>query len=299
MTATEIAAALGRARRSGTWWRCRCPVHGSRGPTLALQDGERGLMVKCHAGCSREDVVAELRNRGLVEGGISSRARPPPAVPYLEPPIERGIERRITMACRIWNHAQNARGTPVMRYLAGRCITIPLPPSLRWMPGCRHPSGLYVPAMVARVDDFDGELIGVHRTWIERGPDGVWRRRDRASLGPISGGAVRLAPADKMLLIAEGIETCAAAMQATGLPGWAALSTSGLITLALPAMVRTVIILTDHDRNGAGERAAHTAARRWLAEGRRVQIAMPPEPGTDFADVLAGGAHTELDNVTA
>jgi hypothetical protein len=38
MTAAEIAATLGGACRSGAWWRCRCPVHGSRGATLALRD---------------------------------------------------------------------------------------------------------------------------------------------------------------------------------------------------------------------------------------------------------------------
>jgi len=47
-----------------------------------------------------------------------------------------------------------------------------------------------------------------------------------------------------------------------------------------------VTILADNDKNGAGERAAHTAAARWLAEGRRVRIAMPPLPGTDWNDVL-------------
>jgi hypothetical protein len=52
--------------------------------------------------------------------------------------------------------------------------------------------------------------------------------------------------------------------------------------------VRQVIILADHDANGAGERAARAAAIRWVGEGRRVRIAMPPEPGTDFADLLAG-----------
>ena len=44
MTAAEIAAALGGAHRSGAWWRCRCPVHGSRGATLALRDGDWRLI---------------------------------------------------------------------------------------------------------------------------------------------------------------------------------------------------------------------------------------------------------------
>jgi hypothetical protein len=144
--------------------------------------------------------------------------------------------------------------------------------------------------MVARVDNLNGELIGVHRTWLDHGLDGTWRRLDRASLGPIAGGAVRLAPAAETLMVAEGIETALAAMQAMRQPAWAALSTSGMMALRLPAMVSTVIILADHDRNGAGERAARTAAQRWLAEGRRVRIAIPPGPDTDFADVLADAA---------
>ena len=52
--------------------------------------------------------------------------------------------------------------------------------------------------------------------------------------------------------------------------------------------MRHVIILADHDANGTGQRAAQNAAQRWLAEGRHVRIAMPPEPDTDMADVLLG-----------
>jgi putative DNA primase/helicase len=164
------------------------------------------------------------------------------------------------------------------------------PASLRWLPRCRHPSSIYLPAIVSRVDRLDDELIGVHRTYLTAD----WRRRDRASLGPVGGGAVRLAPAGETLMIGEGIETTLTTMQAMGLPGWAALSTSGLVALVLPPIVRNVVILADHDENGAGERAARLTADRWLAEGRRVWIAMPPQPGTDFNDVLLGRAYARL-----
>ena len=60
MIAEAIALALGAACRSGDWWRARCPVHRSNGATLALRDGWRGLVVHCHAGCLREEVVTEL-----------------------------------------------------------------------------------------------------------------------------------------------------------------------------------------------------------------------------------------------
>ena len=57
MTAAEVTVALGAAIRSGAWWRARCPVHHSRGSTLALRDGDRGLVVHCHAGCDQASSV--------------------------------------------------------------------------------------------------------------------------------------------------------------------------------------------------------------------------------------------------
>ena len=104
-------------------------------------------------------------------------------------------------------------------------------------------------------------------------------------LGPCRGGVVRLADADpsSVLMVGEGIETCLAAMQATGHPVWAALSTSGLCALELPQDVRDVIVLADGDT--AGEAAACDCAQRWKRQGRRVRIARPPQ-GMDFNDML-------------
>src|SRR5262249_55283459 len=146
---------------------------------------------------------------------------------------------------------------------------------------------------------LNGELVGVHRTYLDRDVTGVWRRRDRASLGPVSGGAVRLAPAAGTLLIGEGIETCLAAMQATAQPAWAALSTSGLVALVLPPIVRTVIILADHDVNGAGQHAARIAETRWRREGRRVSVWMSPQPGEDANDCLLAAPNPERCGVAA
>ena len=187
-----------------------------------------------------------------------------------------------------------------MRYLAGRGITIPTPLALRWAPVCRHPSGVELPAMIARIDNIDAELSGIHRTFLRLDGSGKADIEPvKAMLGRAAGGAVRLAPAAEMLMVAEGIETALATMQAMEMPAWAALSTSGMEALALPPMVRTIIILADNDANGAGQTAARTAAQRWLVEGRRVRIALPPISGTDFADVLAGHAYAEICDAVA
>ena len=61
MTARELVDALGGQGRNA-----RCPAHDDRDPSLSVDDRPGGgLLVKCHAGCSQEDVLDALRERGL------------------------------------------------------------------------------------------------------------------------------------------------------------------------------------------------------------------------------------------
>ena len=160
---------------------------------------------------------------------------------------------------------------------------------LRFHSELKHPLDGPWPAMVALVTSgSDGTPLAIHRTFLAR--DGAGKAPvdpAKMMLGPCGGGAVRLADPSDVLMIGEGIETCLAAMQATGHPAWAALSTSGLRALDLPTEVRNVIVLADGD--DAGEAAAKDCALRWTREGRRVRIARPPR-GMDFNDMLAGHA---------
>ena len=141
-------------------------------------------------------------------------------------------------------------------------------------------------ALVAGVQDVTGEFMGIHRTYLrddgtgkaDLGPAPV-----RLSLGPIGGGAVRiLESAGDALLVGEGIETTAAAVQVLDWSGdaWASLSTSGLRAVVLPASVRRVVVAADRDPSGL--RAAAALADRLESEGRTVTIEVPP--CGDFAD---------------
>ena len=68
MTAETIAKALGGRKAGGTWM-ARCPVHDDRDPSLSLRDADDGkVLVRCHAGCPQEAVVATLKARGLWPG---------------------------------------------------------------------------------------------------------------------------------------------------------------------------------------------------------------------------------------
>lgn len=288
MTAETMAKALG-GRKFGTGWLATCPAHDDRAPSLAIRDGGGKVLVRCHAGCDQERVIAALRERGLW-GESGPRSSPWKAMrkPVVREP-DRDDARRTAMALAIWQSAAPAPETPVEAYLASRGLSCSLPPSLRFHRGLKHPSGGIWPCMLALVTlGADDTPLAIHRTFLAReGRGKAPVEPAKMMLGPCRGGVVRLGDPGEVLMIGEGIETCLAAMQATGHPAWAALSTSGLRALDLPVCVRDVIVLADGD--DPGEAAARDCALRWKREGRRVRIARPPR-GADFNDMLLRGA---------
>jgi putative DNA primase/helicase len=289
MTAETIAKALG-GRRTGGSWMARCPAHDDRTPSLSIRDTDGGtVLIHCHAGCDQQQVISVLRSLGVWDVGDDRGAefcRPKTRVSQLRPLGGQDAERT-AIALNIWRSAISAKGTPVETYLASRGLPMSPPAALRFHPALKHPSGDNWPAMVALIMEGGNDTpIAIHRTFLAR--DGVGKAPiDPAKmvLGPSRGGAVKLGTPSEVLLVGEGIETCLSAMLATGHPAWAALSTSGLLTLELPGDVQDVLVLADAD--APGEAAARACGHRWKREGRRVRIARPPA-GLDFNDLLTG-----------
>lgn len=288
MTAETIARALG-GRKVGHGWMARCPAHDDREPSLSIRDADGKVLVRCHAGCDQRDVIATLKERGLWDGKVRSSLRKSHRCRVSSPQSNQNQAERSAVALSIWQSTIPANGTPVEVYLTSRGLTLTRPPSLRFHRGLKHPSGGIWPCMVALVTrGTDDTPLAIHRTFLAReGRGKAPVEPAKMMLGPCRGGAVRLGEPGEVLMIGEGIETCLAAMQATGNPAWAALSTSGLRALDLPGSEREAIVLADGD--DPGEAAARDCALRWMQQGRRVRIARPPR-GLDFNDVLLGRA---------
>jgi hypothetical protein len=53
------------ARKSGSGWSARCPSHEDRTPSLSITFRDGKILLHCHAGCSQDDVITALRDRGL------------------------------------------------------------------------------------------------------------------------------------------------------------------------------------------------------------------------------------------
>ncbi|MCH9000582.1 MAG: toprim domain-containing protein [Proteobacteria bacterium] len=292
MNAQEITKALG-GHWHGSYGTARCPAHDDHQPSLSIRDGVDGEPVfNCFAHCDWREIKDVLRARGLLpERGPGNapggRCRPPPrATPR---PDDSDQQQRMEFARRKWGEAIPLADSPAEVYLRQRGL-VPgpdgWPPSLRYHPALKHgPTGLYLPAMLGAVAVWPGrEVVGLHRTFLRvDGRDKAPVSNNKMMLGKCAGGAVRLAPAGPELVLSEGIETGLSVQQATGFPVWATLSTSGLRAVILPPEIKTVIIAADGDE--PGEKAAQEAARRFIAEGRTVKIARPPQ-GMDFNDLL-------------
>ena len=120
-----LAKALG-GRKAGGGWMARCPAHDDREPSLSIRDADDGkVLVRCHAGCDQERVIAALRSRGLwEENGHRRFTRPAPrAAASAEP--DRDDAKRTEAALAIWQSAMPADGTPVETYLASRGLHRP------------------------------------------------------------------------------------------------------------------------------------------------------------------------------
>ncbi len=294
MNAQEITKALGGSWH-GSYGTARCPAHDDREPSLSIRDGIDGEPVfNCFAGCDWRDIKDMLRARGLLPergdlGDHHARRRVLAAGLPRPVGIDTDQQQRIEFARQRWGAAAPLADTPADVYLRERGLKPGpdgWPPSMRYHPALKHgPTRLLLPAMLGAVAIWPGdEVVGIHRTFLRA--DGRAKAPvsgNKMMLGKCAGGAVRLAPAGPELVLSEGIETGLSVQQATGLPVWATLSTSGLRAVILPAETTVITIAADGDE--AGEVAAQAAARRFIAEGRTVKIARPPQ-GMDFNDLL-------------
>lgn len=253
----------------------------------ALTINYKGEMLLLHCKKRNCDFRDILIASGIVPGTVS---QPDPAI-IAQRERERKTDAKMKsqQALMVWNEVQPIFGTIAETYLRSRGITCELGETLGFHPAAWHgATRLRIPALVANIDV--GEAFAIHRTYLRtdgRGKADV--DPPKAMLGATAGGAVRLTQSDGALVVAEGIET--ALSLASGLLGspatiWAALSTSGMRGLRLPADPGQIIIAADGD--AAGQAAAQVLASRAYALGWTVSL-LPAPDGCDWNDVLTTG----------
>jgi len=151
------------------------------------------------------------------------------------------------------------------------------------------------PAMIGVIRNLVGDVVSLHRTYLnaqgfKANVPAPKKLMSPALPGATAGCAIQLFEPTKQLAITEGIETALAVYLSTGLPVWAAISTTMLEKVQIPASVEDVFIMSDKDLSGAGARSAAILASR-LIKHHTVRIIEPSpsipsgEKSIDWLDI--------------
>lgn len=188
-------------------------------------------------------------------------------------------------AQRLFAASRPIVGSVVEAYLRWRAITdvTGLSDVLRFHPACHYrpsaddPPGTKPawPAMIAAVTDLEGQLTGVHRTWLDRTPAAKAPvAHPRRAMGALLGHGVRFGAVGAVMAAGEGLETVLSLRMAMPLmPMIAALSSAHLAAILFPAALRRLYIARDDD--SAGFAAADALTERALAAGIEPLVLKP------------------------
>jgi hypothetical protein len=317
---------LPAGRRDGQEWRCGS-LAGERGGSLGvrLTGAKAGVWQDFATGETGDalDLVAAVNYRGDRREalrwarqwlGLGNDAAAPtrPATPPPSQPEEDETEQLARVraaALALWLHAKPALAdTPVDHYLKARGIDLSRlgrqPRALRFHPSLHNVESQRTwPAMVAAISGADGAHVATHRTWLATDRAGVWRKaplqKTKMVLGRMQGGSIRLwrgvsgksladAPADDLIVIGEGIETCLSiALAVPEARVLASVSLGNLARIGLPDQIKRVTIAADNDTAPEARRGLVRGQNALMARGLEVRVARSPI-GSDFNDALMG-----------
>lgn len=249
---------------------CCCPAHADRTPSLAIRQGDRSILVTCHAGCDSRDVLKALRR--IVD------------LPSFTPPsISPNQQTSHGAYFAIWQAAREIEGTLAEHYVREvRNIWAPVD-DLRFHPRCPRGQGSLVsfePALLVGMRKA-GAVAAIQRIFLD--PSSA-TYTDKLVLGQAIGAAWTNGPPAKTIGICEGFETAAAYTSLTGIQAWATMGAKRFHQVNVPASVETIILLADNDLEG--RRAHDRALEAYRRPGLNIETEWPPGRMNDWAQLL-------------
>ena len=255
---------------SGNTAMCRCPCHADRTPSLSIRQGDRAILVTCHAGCDSRDVLRALRR--ITELPIVDASG-------VNPSLQRSTGIHLT----IWQAARAIEGTLAERYVREvRQIWAPLE-DLRFHPRCPRGTGKlasFEPALLVAMRKA-GAIAAIQRIFLDPATSAYTEKR---VLGQAIGAAWTNGHTGRTIGICEGFETAAAYTSLTGIQAWATMGAKRFHQVDIPASVETVILLADNDTEG--RRARDRAAESYRRPGLTIETEWPPGRMNDWAQLL-------------
>ncbi|MDP5281410.1 CHC2 zinc finger domain-containing protein [Sphingomonas sp. DG1-23] len=281
--------------RQGNEYVGRCPFPDHRDSTPSFSVNEAKGVFRCFGcgragnavsfmqqmyGLSHSDACRELYEGGDLPSTVSGTHR-------------ESDSEKTKWARNIWNDALPIVDTPVAEYLDSRALPFEFvgqQENIRFARLSFDRSAQKHPALVAAVRDLSGEIVGIQRIYLTEEGKKLGSSCKR-SLGPTSGGAIRLRGIDappgepENIYICEGLEDgLSIARDQAHAVVWVTMGTANLANVQLPPACKTVTIA--HDNDDAGLQAADVATKRLIKAGFEVSLYPPPAGFKDWNEYL-------------
>lgn len=262
------------AQLGGTWSgniaTCKCPAHNDKTPSLNIRQGDKSLLVTCHAGCHRIEVLKAIVRTTNYQPTMFS-------IPELATPPDKFVH------WSIWQAGQPIEGTIAEQYFREtRNIWGPIN-NVRFHPRCPlGPKGstLFLPAAIVAM--HKGRRIeAIQRIFID---PHTRNYTQKLCLGRSLGSVWTNNMIGSTIALGEGMETSAAYTTLTGTPAWAAMGARRLDQANFPPEVECVILLEEHDPESAYR--CNIAEETYRASGLKVLRDSSPLGTNDWADCL-------------
>jgi DNA primase len=284
-----VVGAVVKLERAGNELKACCPLHSDRSPSFTIYSGgQRFHCFGCGASGDVLDFLQQMHGVSLRDAADMLTGGNVPSVVVHAPLLVDDGPDRTDEARAVWDAAVPAQGTPAERYLRSRGLHLPIPPAVRFARLRYGSGGPEHPCLVAMVAGADDKFTGIQRTYLNAAGTGKAAvPKPKLSLGRVAGGAIRLAPAARSLVVCEGLEDGLTLQQELGRAVWVAAGASMLPSMQFPAGVGSVAIGGDAD--AAGEAAARKAADAFAHLGIGTR-AFFPVGAKDWNQMLMEGA---------
>ena len=253
-------------------------------------NGDVIKFVMLKQGLSFREAVELLESKHGVAKVVATPVKPPPSASVPQVEDRQRLDRSLQMERQ---SVALTPDSPPVQYLLARAIVRPSsygvgaaevndgwPVDLRYLERCWHDfERRNYPALVAAIRGYDGALLTMHRTYLDRGADGVWRKAkvEKAKLvvGSFGPGYIRLGEAADRMIGGEGIETTLSAMQLYRRPGLCYVTAGRMKSIEPPFVCSDYLIAADKGgKDRWGERHAQAGAARFGGH-RKVRVVIP------------------------
>lgn len=272
---------------------CPGPGHSERDRSMSIKIGRGGRLIvnSFSPATTWQECRDFLRERGHIEGfQAKSTFKRRPVSPE---PLD---SNKIEAAKALW-----AKGTPIRGTIGENYIRLrKLPEELidngalrfarmvdHYPYGNSRPPFNYSPAILAKISDQNGYVIGVHITYLNA-KTGFRRVHEptRKMIGYHKGYSVKLNDFATSVVTGEGWETTASAAKIFGMPAMPLLSAANISAWEPDSHSKLRFVFNAVDNNAAGENANNSLTLRLMKKRIRVVPLFPPARFKDWNDVL-------------